>query len=349
MDYRTLGRTGLEVGVTGLGMQHLDVPDIIPTVHRAIDHGVNYFDVMIWRAERKTEFGRALKGKRDKVILAGHLSVADSNGQYRKTRDLKECETLFEDQLRRLGTDYVDILHVSYVDEEAEYQEVTRPGNLLDMAQRYRRQGKARFLATSGHVPAITVKMIETGVIDVIMQPINLGTAAAAGTQDMCHFCASRNIGIVVMKAFKGGEYMTREKPFSPVVCLSYSLAQPAVATVAMGVKNVAELDANLRYLTASDNEKDFAAAVAEAQHDMKGTCVYCDHCLPCDAEVDIPAVIRLLVMAEHGITPELKAAYGALTVKASACTECGICAERCPFGVDIIGKMRQAVEVFEA
>ena len=347
MDYRTLGRTGLKVSALSLGMEHLDVPNITPTVQRAVDEGMNYIDIMIWRPERKDEFGRALLGRRDKIILAGHLSVAESNGQYRKTRDLKECETLFEDQLRRLGTDYVDILYVSYVDDEAEYQEVMQPGNLMDMAQRYQRQGKARFIATSGHVPATTIKLIETGAIDVIMQPINFGTAGGAGAEEMCHLCAKRNIGIVVMKAFHGGEYMTREKPISPITCLSYALAQPGVATVAMGVKNVGELAADLRYLTASEAEKDFVAAVAEAQHDMKGTCVYCNHCLPCAEQIDIPGVIRLLVMAEHGVTADLQAAYGALLFKASACTECGECMPRCPFGVDIIGKMQQAAEVF--
>jgi predicted aldo/keto reductase-like oxidoreductase len=62
---------------------------------------------------------------------------------------------------------------------------------------------------------------------------------------------------------------------------------------------------------------------------------------------VDIPAVIRLLGMAERGMTPAIKAAYAALPVKASDCTECAICADRCPFDVDITAKMRQAVDVF--
>ena len=98
---------------------------------------------------------------------------------------------------------------------------------------------------------------------------------------------------------------------------------------------------------TASDAEKDFAAAIAEVKKDLKGVCVYCNHCLPCESEVNIPEVIRLLTMAEKGLTPAIKAAYAALPVKASDCTECGVCMERCPFDVDITGKMRQAAEVF--
>ena len=116
-----------------------------------------------------------------------------------------------------------------------------------------------------------------------------------------------------------------------------------------MGVKTVAELDANLRYLTASDAERDFAAAVAEVKHDTKGVCLYCNHCLPCDSGLNIPEVIRLLTMAQKGMTPEIKSAYAALPVKASECIECGVCMTRCPFDVDIQARMRDAVEVFGA
>ncbi len=347
VKYTKLGRTGLNVGILGLGMEHLTPENIGPVVGRAIDSGMNYIDIIIWVPERKDAFGAALNGKRDKVILAGHLSVAEQKGQYRKTRDLKECDDLFHDQLRRLGTDYVDILHVSYVDTVEEYAQVTGPGGILEMALRLKKEGKARFLATSGHEPAIALKFIESGLIDVVMQPINLGTAGSAGVREMCHVCASKGVALVVMKAFKGGQYVSGDKPLSPITCLSYALAQPGVATVAMGVKTVAELDANLRYLDASDEQKDFAAAVASAQHDLKGTCVYCNHCLPCESEINIPEVIRLLVMAQHGLTPAIKSAYAALPVKASECIECGLCAERCPFGVDIEAKMREAARVF--
>ena len=347
MIFTKLGRTGMNVGILGLGMEHLTPENIGPTVARAIERGMNYIDIMIWAPERKDAFGAALEGQRHKVILAGHLGVAETKGQYRKTRDLKECDDLFHDQLRRLGTDHVDILHLTYVDSPEEYEQVTGPGGILEMALRLKKEGKARFLGTSGHEPGIALKFVESGLIDVVMQPINLSCAGWPAFRDMCHVCASQGVALVAMKAFKGGEYVTREKPLSPITCLSYALAQPGVATVAMGVKNVAELDANLRYLEATDAQKDFAAAVAEAQHDMKGVCVYCNHCLPCESEIDIPEVIRLLVMAQHGLTPEIKSAYAALPVKASDCTECALCMDRCPFGVDIIGKMREAAEVF--
>jgi predicted aldo/keto reductase-like oxidoreductase len=59
--------------------------------------------------------------------------------------------------------------------------------------------------------------------------------------------------------------------------------------------------------------------------------------------------MVRLVDRKQGGITDELMAGYSNFQVKASECTECGVCMERCPFEVDIIAKMREAVEIFEA
>jgi len=80
----------------------------------------------------------------------------------------------------------------------------------------------------------------------------------------------------------------------------------------------------------------------------VDGECVYCNHCLPCPALIDIGQVNRLLDAAQLGITESLRSAYRALPVAASACTECGVCVERCPFGVEVVVRMRQAADIFE-
>jgi len=59
---------------------------------------------------------------------------------------------------------------------------------------------------------------------------------------------------------------------------------------------------------------------------------------------------MRLVFLAELiGVWPDLKADYRALPILASACTECGLCEERCPFGIQVIAKMQKAVELLEA
>ena len=349
MRYKKLGRTGLDVSIIGLGMEHL-VPlpeNIEPVVHRAIDRGINYIDLMIWRPQVMSVFGAALKGRRDKVLLAGHLSTAETKGQYRKTRDVQECEELFHDVLSRLRTDHVDVLHLSNVDTAKDYKQIVSPGGILELALGLKQEGKVRCISLSGHTPKIALRAVKSGPLDVLMHPVGIAEDAAAKAE-LLHTCANLGIALVAMKPFAGGEIFQREKPISPVKCISYSLSQPGVSTALMGVKSVEELEANLAFLDATDEEKDFVSVIGDFQQGLEGTCVYCNHCLPCPSEIDIASIIRLLVAAQYAISDQLRADYDVLPVKASDCIECGECMERCPFGVDVIVRMEQAVELFE-
>jgi hypothetical protein len=69
---------------------------------------------------------------------------------------------------------------------------------------------------------------------------------------------------------------------------------------------------------------------------------------LPCPEGIEIGWTIWLVDQAQGGVTEELRGFYGGFAAPASTCTECGACLERCPFEVDILAKLRQAVEVFE-
>lgn len=150
------------------------------------------------------------------------------------------------------------------------------------------------------------------------------------------------------MKVFVGGVVFEKHLPVTPVQCISYTLSQPGLATCAIGVKSVAEVAGALRYVEATPAEKAFEAALPLLDKKVAGSCVYCSHCLPCPSVVDIPQVNRLLAAARHGLTDSLRQAYESAPVKASACVECGICVERCPFGVDVVANVKEAANLFE-
>jgi len=157
-------------------------------------------------------------------------------------------------------------------------------------------------------------------------------------------------VALVAMKPYAAG-VLFRENPSSiiltPVQCLSYALSQPAVCTVLPGCKNVAEVQAALAFLSATDEEKDFSDIHRNPMWELKGSCMYCNHCLPCPVSIDIGTLTKITDTAGFGVRDAVVADYEALSVKASACTECGTCMERCPFGVDVIANMDRAVETF--
>lgn len=349
MLFRKLGMTDMEPSVIGLGMEHLTSPEtLIATVRAAVERGINYIDIMIWMPELQEALGVALHGLRHSVLLAGHLGIACSKRMYRKTRDPSECQQLLHDLLARLRTDYLDVLHITYVDAPDDLATVVAPGGVLELATRLKKDGVARALGMSGHSPQTAMRLLDAGPLDVLMHPVGLLDPPMPGKTELLHLCARRGAGVVAMKPFHGGESFKLETPPNPWQCIHYTLSQPAVTVALTGVKNLAELEQNLHYLDASAAEVDFGARLGDFQAELRGTCVYCSHCLPCPAEIDIPSVLRLGAAARSGIEQALRAQYNALEARASDCLECGDCMERCPFGVEITAQLRETVQLLE-
>lgn len=351
MEHRRLAGTDMDLRVIGIGTEHmhlLTTEEVSAIVDRSLEAGGNFLDLIAWSPELRDNLGAALKGRRDKVFLAGHLGLAQRDGQYRRSRDLKESEELFNDLLARIGTDYVDILHIIHVDEISEWEADTVPGGFVDLALRLKEQGKCRFIGMSGHKPEAAKYAVESGLVDVVMHPVHVLWDGEPGRRELFHWLQGRGTGLVAMKPYAGGAFFKEREGVTPVKCISYALSQPGVSTIAVGVRSVAELDAALAYLTAPEDEKSFDDLLKSAGGDISGRCTYCNHCLPCSALIDIPQVNRLLASADLEMTQTLKEAYDGLNVKASACVQCRNCERRCPFDVKVMAAMREAAARFE-
>ena len=158
------------------------------------------------------------------------------------------------------------------------------------------------------------------------------------------------------MKAFGGGDLLSEElspagKALTAVQCIHYALTRPAVASVMVGAHSVSELAASLAYVTADEEEKDYAAAFATFPRiRWEGHCMYCGHCAPCPVGIDVATVTKFLNLARaQGSVPEtVREHYASLPHHAGECISCGACEQRCPFHVAIVENMRQAKEVFK-
>lgn len=376
MEYKKLGKTELDVSAISLGTEYLlDLPReaAVGVIHMAIERGINYFDLFYAQPDFRDTMGAAFKGYRDKVILAAHLGAAETDGQYEKTRDPKICEHFFHDFLKRYDTGHVDILLLHNIDTQEDYNDLMKPGSLLGMASRFQREGKARFIGFSGHNTVTSRHAVESGNIDVLLFPINLANHALPGRKELLDACITHQIGLVIMKPFAGGNLLseerlikvadmqmgrrelpgarmrfTKSRTITPVQCLSYVLAQDGVSTVVPGCASVEQLEASLACLDATEEEKNYTLLLPGFEVFETGQCVYCNHCLPCPSEIDVGLTTRLMKKAEQELTPELQNQYDEMPAKASDCIQCGDCMDRCPFAVDVISNMEQAVAVFE-
>ena len=136
-------------------------------------------------------------------------------------------------------------------------------------------------------------------------------------------------------------------RDITPAQCISYVLDQPEVATVVPGAKSVEELLDALHVYEATEEEKDYREILPAFAEFATGECVYCNHCLPCPSAIDIGRTISLLEQVKREPTDEIRASYAEMEHDASDCISCGECSSRCPFGVDVVAKMQEAVEIF--
>jgi predicted aldo/keto reductase-like oxidoreductase len=97
-------------------------------------------------------------------------------------------------------------------DQQKDYDEVMDPGGYFDLAQRLRQEGKARFLGFSGHTVATALRAVESGVIDVLMFPINIAGNMVPGKKELLQACVLHNVGGVAMKPYAGGKLLQKER-----------------------------------------------------------------------------------------------------------------------------------------
>ncbi len=110
------------------------------------------------------------------------------------------------------------------------------------------------------------------------------------------------------------------------------------------------EIEKLAAYYEAPEREKDYSTVLAGMEKfQFQGNCMYCGHCAPCSVGINVADVNKYLNLAlAQGEVPETVADhYKLLDHHASECVACGRCERNCPFGVEIIGKMKKAAEVF--
>ncbi|MBR1691301.1 MAG: aldo/keto reductase [Lachnospiraceae bacterium] len=380
MIYRELGNTGLKVSEIGMGCEGFAENNYEMTKElfdEAERLGINYFDLYTSNPQVRAAVGRALRGRREQFLIQSHICSVWKNGQYLRTRNLKEVKEGFEEMMELLGTDYLDVGMIHYCDAMSDWNTIVENG-ILDYAVGLKAEGRIRHIGLSSHNPLVALAAVETGKPEVLMFSVNPCYDLQPASEDvedlwadeayeaqltnmdpdrqrLYETCQRMGVGITVMKAFGGGDLLDASLSPAGVAltanqCIHYALSRPAVATVLAGAHSAAQFRQSAAYEEAGEQERDYAAAFASfPKINCEGHCMYCSHCEPCPVKIDIASVTKFLnlTIAQSSVPETVREHYKVLEHHAGECIRCGACETRCPFGVSVRENMKKAAAVF--
>ena len=379
MKYRILGKTGLKVSEIGFGGEWLErheESESIDLLKHAHSKGINIVDCWMPDPKSRDIIGRAMEGCRESWYVQGHIGSTYQNGQYVRTRDMKHVRPAFEDLLKRLKTDYIDLGMIHYIDSMDDWNK-TMNGEFIKYVHELHDKGMIRHIGLSTHNPVIGKLAVQTGFIEMILFSINPAFDMRPATEELetmfggyddaemsgidperaefYSMCEANDVGLTVMKGFFGGALLDKDRSpfgvaFTPVQLIHYALTRPGVSSILCGYDTKEQIDEAVAYENASDDEKDYATVIAGAPlHSYMGQCTYCGHCKPCPSGIDIAMVNKFydLATAQSAAPESIVEHYKALEHTASECIKCRGCESRCPFKVAIADRMANAAELF--
>ncbi len=277
MEFRTLGKTGLQLSVIGFGAAPLgneygsiDASEGSRAVHAAIDHGINFFDTAPYygRTLSEARLGEALAGKRDQVVLCTKL------GRYDKAAfdfSRERVQTSIDESLQRLRTDHVDLLiahDIEFGDREQVVQETIPEMRKLQSA------GKARFIGISGFPLKILADVAERAQVDFVLSYCRYTLLNRDLDKWLTPVLQKHGMGLIGASAVHMGILTTQgPQPWHPaqepikragrevveicrrhgvdpaVVALRFTMDHPYLASTLIGMPRVSEVEENLKAL----------------------------------------------------------------------------------------------------
>ena len=333
MQYRTLGKTGLNIsrlGFGGIPIQRIDAEGTRALMHQLKDAGVNYIDTARSYTTSEEYLGYALEGIRDHFVLA--------TKSMSRTRDAMAADIRIS--LKNLRTDYIDLYQI-HNPTVAQLEQVVAPGGALEALQEAKAAKKVGHLGVTAHSLDTFRMALEMDWVETIMFPYNI--VESQGTE-LIHACGEKGIGFVCMKPLAGGAIE------DAALALRYICANQDVSVVIPGMAAPQEVEQNIAAVSDTSPVTAEEQARFQAVRDALGTqfCRRCNYCQPCTVGISISNVFLFQgYLRRYGLGEWAKGRYHALEKKASDCVGCGACEERCPYNLPIREMLKEAAKDF--
>lgn len=315
----TLGKTGITVDKNGFGalpIQRISSDDAVYLLHKALDHGITFYDTARSYTDSEEKLGRAFSGMRDRIYIATKTPSVTAEGFW------KDLET----SLGLLKTDYVDIFQFHNP------AFCPKPGDgsgLYEAMLEAKKQGKIRFIGITNHRLSVAREAIDSGLYDTMQFPFSY--LATEKDLEIVEGCRRQNMGYLCMKALSGGLITNSAAAYA------YLAQYPHVLPI-WGVQREKELDEFLSYMDNPPQLDDNLRAVIEKDREqlLGNFCRACGYCMPCPVGIEINTCARMsLLIRRSPSAAQLTEEAQAMMKKIEDCLHCGQCSKKCPYHLD--------------
>ncbi len=332
LEYRTLGRTGLNVTAISMGVMNCSDPAVLL---RAFDLGINFYDTAdcYMRGRNEEMVGKTFEGKRQKVFIQTKVHVHDE----------KKMRASVERSLRRLRTDYIDVL---VWHGHSSTGEVSDP-KLFEFMSKMKKEGKIRFSGFSAHtrMASLLREAARSNLHDVALVSYNF--THSKDLKEAVALAAQSGIGIVAMKTQSGGYKKEKMGGLNPhQAALKYVLRDPNVSAAVPGVTTIGEIE-ECAAVMGSPLSKNNLNELKQYRSFLRGRiCTLCGGCLgECPYGVLRSDLLRA-VMYHEGYENESLVRESLQRIAREdiqRCSDCHSCSVVCRRGLDIKAQIKIA------
>ncbi|USG66752.1 aldo/keto reductase [Brevibacillus ruminantium] len=335
MRTKILGKTGLSVSALGFGamrLRGLDQAEADRVVNHALDRGITYVDTAAEYGDSEEKLGKAISHRRSEYVLATKT----------QKRTYQEAMQEIEQSLRRLQTDYLDILQIHYVNYPHEYRDVKKADGALRAAEEMRAKGYVGHIGITGHRPELLTRWLQDYPFATVL--FHLSMVQPFAKQELMPMAESLDVGMIAMKPISG-PFLSKVKE-----SLRYSAASSA-HVVLSGMQSIAEVDFNIEALAQEVAAEERMALEEMAVGLDEHGCRRCNYC-SCPLGIRIPdTLIPSRYREKFGLLEvgeelwQKSADHFAACMTYEPCREKPLCQQACPYHLPIQQEIRRAID----
>ena len=350
MEYRTLGKTGLKVSAVSFGTMRVREPAVL---FKALDLGINFFDTAQDYPNEDIIGKVAKEYGREKVLIATKIypfeTINKASEKY-IVHESKVLDLMMEDSLKRLQSDYIDVLYVhSVVDRNCLLNE-----ELLAFLEKVKKEGTVRFVGASLHnlsvLPDVADHFIKSKIFDVLLTVFN--SASPPEHSEILKKARKAHVGIVAMKTQTGGYEDGFDRSVSPhQASLKWVLNHDFVDCAIPGMVNREQVVENAGVVGKKVGWSDRKTLHSYHNAIKHQYCLMCGKCSStCGTAINIPTINRALMYCEGYQDFALgQKTYRGLSTRENglSCMSCSFSTCHCVNSIKIAERMKLAHALF--